>query len=196
MAANKRSELQREADLLKMAGLYFQGKSQVDIAKELNITQQQVSYDLKQLQTRWVEAALEKIDAAKGRELAKIDYLERIYFQQWEVSQKLILLPDKTTIEVKDAPGNLRCLEGVQWCIQQRVKIIGLDAPVKNQQSGTITLTVNYADPLPVQVPELVEAPDPAGLLADGIEIVAQSGGDGGQEKGKVDGTTVEIDFA
>jgi transcriptional regulator len=72
MATNKRTQIERDSDLVKIGSLYFQGKTQADIAKELKITQQQISYDLKTLQTRWIEAGKEIIDAAKGRELAKI----------------------------------------------------------------------------------------------------------------------------
>jgi predicted transcriptional regulator len=88
MATNKRTQIERDSDLVKIGSLYFQGKTQADIAKELKITQQQISYDLKTLQTRWIEAGKEIIDAAKGRELAKIDNLEREYWQAYRQSQK------------------------------------------------------------------------------------------------------------
>jgi predicted transcriptional regulator len=162
MATNKRTPIERESDLVKIAGLYFQGKTQADIAKELTITQQQVSYDLKSLQTRWVEAGKELIDAAKGRELAKIDNLEREYWQAYKLSQKefrsvsakrnRIAVPEVengktvtktgkiTELNVKreNRVGDARYLSGVAWCIERRCKLLGLDAPIKTDNKVEI----------------------------------------------------------
>lgn len=157
MAANKRTPIERESDLAKIAKLYFEGRTQADIAKELNITQQQVSYDLKTLQTRWVEAGKEFIDAAKGRELAKIDNLELEYWKAYRLSQKefrsvsakrnredIIKNDDgkrigkitELTLKKETRIGEAKYLSGVAWCIERRCKLLGLDAPTKTELSG------------------------------------------------------------
>lgn len=143
MAANKRTPAERETDLIKVAGLYFQGKQQVEIAKELNVTQQQVSYDLKTLQTRWAQLSIAKIDDAKARELAKLDNLEREYWAAWLDSKKEFRSTaterskggknagTKVQIKKERRDGDPRFLDGVKSCIERRCKILGLDAPIK-----------------------------------------------------------------
>jgi biotin operon repressor len=146
MAANKRTPIEREADLLKIAKLYFEGKQQVEIANELNITQQQISYDLKTLQTRWTEGAKALIDEAKGRELAKLDNLEREYWTGWVDSKKEYRgttaertrgknFGTKVQIKKEQRLGDPRFLDGVRSCIERRCKILGLEAPTKAQVS-------------------------------------------------------------
>lgn len=86
MATNTRTKAQREADLEKIAEMYLQGYKQADIAAQLDVTQQQISYDLKKLQERWLKSSLRSFEAAKAEELAKIDELERIYHDAWRRS--------------------------------------------------------------------------------------------------------------
>ncbi len=157
MAATKRSSIKRKFDLATLAGLYFKGKTQAEIAGQLNITQQQISYDLKILQTRWAESARGQIDEAKGKELAKVDNLEREYWQAYQLSQKdfrsvtakrerVDLGIDKDgkraarkgaitelTVKKETRIGDPRYLAGVSWCIERRCKILGLDAPIQTE---------------------------------------------------------------
>lgn len=75
MATPKRTPTQRAHDLTRIAELYLTGKRQVDIAAELGITQQQVSYDLQEIHRRWRESTLIDINEAKHRELDRLDQL-------------------------------------------------------------------------------------------------------------------------
>lgn len=148
MASTKRTPTQREYDLDKIAALYLQGRRQVDIAEELNVTQQQISYDIKELHKRWRESSLIDLNEAKQRELARIDELERVYWQAWEASrgeqQRSTATKTAATARAQitkiDSPGDPRFLAGVQWCIDQRCKIIGVYAPVKQEVSGPVVL--------------------------------------------------------
>ena len=87
MAKTKRTSVERERDLEAITGLYLRGVSQSEIAAQLGVTQQQVSYDLKVVQRRWAEKTVINLDAAKQKELARIDLLEREYWQAWERSK-------------------------------------------------------------------------------------------------------------
>jgi hypothetical protein len=144
MAATRRTPIERESDLLKIARFYFEGKTQADIAKELNITQQQISYDLKTLQTRWTEGAKALIDEVKGRELAKLDNLEREYWSEWLESKKEFRgttaertrgknYGTKVQIKKERRVGDPRFLDGVRSCIERRCKLLGLDAPARTE---------------------------------------------------------------
>jgi hypothetical protein len=163
VAATKRSSIKREFDLATLAGLYFKGKFQSEIASQLNLTQQQISYDLKTLQTRWAESARGRFDDAKGKELAKVDNLEREYWQAYQLSQKdfrsvtakrerVDLGIDKDgkraarkgaitelTVKKETRIGDPRYLAGVAWCIERRCKILGLDAPIQTETAHSFS---------------------------------------------------------
>lgn len=147
-----RTKDQREYDLQEIASLYLQGTIQVAIADELNkkrpyeITQQTISRDLKTIRKRWLDSSVRDFDEARADELAKIDLLEVTYWQQFEASQEPVIkrktakkVDGKTTEatqEVSLGTGDPRFLQGVQWCIDRRCKLLGLDAPAKNEVTG------------------------------------------------------------
>jgi len=125
-----------------MADLYLRGWLQVDIAEELKIDQSTVSRDLSALQEEWINSALVDIDEARAKELAKVDKLEREYWDAWDRSiqdaeretKKAIAVGDKevkreATKTTEGQAGDPRFLSGVQWCINKRCEILGLDAP-------------------------------------------------------------------
>src|SRR5215472_19251006 len=86
MAAKTRAPLERERDLRETTALYLRGLTQAEIAQRLNVSRQQIGYDLKLLQRRWQESALADFNAKKAAELAKVDELERTYWEAWERS--------------------------------------------------------------------------------------------------------------
>lgn len=135
MAAPKRTPIQRERDLEITAALYLTGKRQAEIAAQLGVDQTQISYDLKVIQKRWRESMLVNINEAKHKELARIDELERTYWQAWRRSceEKTKTRSGRTaegiataSVEKDQMLGNPSYLAGVQWCIEQRCKIFGL----------------------------------------------------------------------
>ena len=151
MAEKKRSAFQREQDLERITSLYLRGLRQIDIATEIGLTQQQVSYDLKTIQTRWRTDTTINLDEAKQKELAKIDELEREYWQAWETSKgektkarQEINGKDKDgkpnvtkqVMEKDQMLGNPAYLTGVQWCISERCKLLGIYAPAKQEVTG------------------------------------------------------------
>jgi len=94
------------------------------------------------------------MDAAKREELASIENLKREYWQAWERSldektktrTEQSTAPDrvdkkgnpikakgsaKATVEKEMMLGNPAYLAGIQWCISERAKILGLYAPNK-----------------------------------------------------------------
>lgn len=164
MAAPKRTRLERERDLVEISKLYFEHWPQVAIADKLGLSQQQISYDLKVLYKRWSAESLSTIGDLKARELAKIDNLEREYWEAWRRSceDKEIdttkAVPDEKeptkgvtkekTRRVEGQAGDPRFLTGVQWCINKRAEIIGLDAGTKNLNIDLSTLSDNQLERL------------------------------------------------
>jgi hypothetical protein len=147
MATKSRSPLERERDLRRTAALYLRGLTQGEIAQKLNVSRQQISYDLKVLQRRWQESALADFSAKKAAELAKVDELERTYWEAWERScsarevttqertQAGDGLADETRLKAgvrkEQRDGNSEFLRGVERCIEMRCKILGAFAAVK-----------------------------------------------------------------
>lgn len=125
MPANTRTKAQREKDLETTAALYLQGWTQLRIAERLNLTRQQIGYDLKAIFTRWRESSVRDFDEKRAEELAKVNHVEQTYWDSWEQSRK----PNKAGLPTE--PGDPRFLSGVERCIERRCKLLGLDAPEK-----------------------------------------------------------------
>lgn len=141
MAAKKRTAFQRENDLVIIAELYLRGKSQHEIAKHIGISQKMISIDLALIRSRWAEKYISDINQAKFEELAKIDQLELTYWEAWDRSckektsksvEKNDSRGNKQQIRKEERDGNPAYLAGVQWCIERRCKILGLDSPDKS----------------------------------------------------------------
>jgi len=140
----RRSASQLARDRRRIAELYLEGWLQADIAEELELSQSTISNDLNALHKRWLESSLIDFDQAKAVEIAKVDKLEREYYRAWRASKedKEISVTEKAggekprskaQIRREGRVGNPSFLSGVQWCIERRCKILGLDAPQKMQ---------------------------------------------------------------
>lgn len=129
----------------QVSDLYLGGETQPQIAARLKVSQPTISLDLQYLQKQWLNAALMDFNEAKSRELARIDRLEREYWQAW---QRSLTEQVKTSKRAKERPtgkeieagenresriGDERFLAGVRWCIEQRLKIFGVYAADKSQ---------------------------------------------------------------
>ena len=162
MAAPRRSKFQIEDNRRDSTRLYLRGKTQSEIAELLGISRSMVAYDLKAIQEQWRENTVRDLDADKARELAKTDELERIYWAAWESSLEQRETTATARTEAGDsirttAPmkresqgGNPVYLQGVMGCMQRRAKLLGLDAPTKQEHAGTgggpLTFTIRLAE--------------------------------------------------
>jgi len=155
-----RSRAQIARDRRRISDLYLQGWLQADIATEIGVSAPTVSRDLKALQAAWLQSALLDFNEAKARELAKVDRLEREYWEAWErsceaeetVTQRtkgeverwqdddsgkfVAKRPADVTKARKERIGDPRFLQGVQWCIDRRCKVLGVDAAQKLEHTG------------------------------------------------------------
>jgi len=120
-----------------VAELYLAGHTQVEIAHKWRVTQATISYDLKYIQAEWLKSAMLDFDRLKARELARIDRLEREYWRAWYESrgahEKTVTMRTegqgaytKAQVEREELAGDPRFLGGVQWCVEQRLKIFGV----------------------------------------------------------------------
>lgn len=143
MAAPKRTPFERERDLVEIARLMVRGNNVVEIANELKVSASQVRYDIKTVEQRWHDAATDSLNAYKEKELAKLDELERTYWKAWVESLKPKTTEyvergegekgpqSRTGRRIEVQTGNPAYLNGVLSCIDRRIKLLGLDAPIK-----------------------------------------------------------------
>ena len=183
MRSKQRAPAQLARDRRKIADLYLQGRLQADIAAELKINQSTVSRDLKALHKEWLASALADFGAVKARELARIDRLELEYWQAWERSCKAaetIVRKQKGGGDkeggvkemqqtLKGQAGDPRFLDGVQWCIERRCKILGVDAPQRAQPNLNIDMSQFTLE----QLKRVADGEDPIRILAS-----TRTGGD------------------
>jgi DNA-binding MarR family transcriptional regulator len=162
MSGPKRTAFQREYDYQLITQLYVKGMFQSEIAEKLGLSQGQVSQDIKAIQARWRKNTEHNLDEHKAVELAKLDELERTAWNAWERStaertKKRTLTKGERnedgqivgsggSVDVEQRDGNPAFLETVLKCIDRRVKILGLDAPVKGENTDTVTFKVVYGE--------------------------------------------------
>lgn len=140
----------------KVAERYLNGKRQSEIAEELGVNQATISRDLAALRKEWIKSALIDFNEAKARELTRIDNLESTYWEAWERSleafkskvikakgnprtEEELKTNAEQTLKTEDRNGDPRYLQGVQWCIEQRCKILGVyDTPGQSEDKPFI----------------------------------------------------------
>ena len=185
MPGKRRSAAQLARDRRKIADLYLKGWIQADIADEIGMSQATVSNDIAALHRDWLALALVDFNEAKAQELAKIDRLEREYWAAWErscedaetITEKARASrgsdkPDSVekTKQAKGQAGDPRFLAGVQWCIEQRCKILGIEAPKR------IEAMLSKRRPEEFTNDELAAI---AGIAIESVAIDTSRGGEG-----------------
>ncbi len=163
MPAHKRSEIQIEKDREQIAKWYLQGWSQRKIAAELGLSKRQIAWDLEAIQNQWHKDTAIALDEHKIKVLAELDELKKEAHKAWERSQvdfkattisgktvKVEIIDPKTgamhteeklrptgqVVHTETRPGDPRFLDQVNKCIERRCKLLGLDAPAKQEHTG------------------------------------------------------------
>jgi hypothetical protein len=185
MSAVRRTKEQRENDLEIIAKLFIQKRTHEEIAAHLRanrpyrVSRHIVSYDLGEIMERWRTTALNSVQAWKMEQLARLNVLEREAWDAWERSQKdrssksQSVGPDgarHTNVRLDQSDGDPRFLAVVFQCIEYRCRILGLDAPRRQEITGP--------DGTPVGIGQIViELPDngrPA--YSDGAAAIGNGG--------------------
>lgn len=154
--AKPRSKSQARRDRRIISELYLKGLRQIDIVEEVGVSVATVSRDLKLLTRYWQVTSRANIDKAKAIELAKINELERTYWQAWKdstgdkeiqtienpalsIDGESVVSKGKETLRRWVEVGDPRFLQGVQACIDKRCKIRGVDAPQAVDIKASVT---------------------------------------------------------
>ena len=181
----------------RVASMYLRGMSQWEIGRRLCVTQQCIAKDIQALEKEWLAAAVVDIDAAKAKELARIDRLERVAWRAWRrscqrkerASTRLEKKLDETAPQGKTVTskhtelrdGNPEYLKRVEWCINKRCELLKLDPPQRLEHGGSAELP-----PIRTELVELTRAQRLvrlAALLTDaGVVSPADGTGSGPDE--------------
>src|SRR5713101_3874098 len=84
----RRTKQDRETDLVEMAKEYLRGVSQKTMSEIYKLSQTQVCKDIKEIHSRWKTRDPDALQVIKGRELARIDALEKEFWDAWDASKK------------------------------------------------------------------------------------------------------------
>lgn len=155
-----RNPLQREKDIALAETLFLRGHSYRAIAAEIqrqhgrSLSAKTVFVDVQRLLVEYRKRHIVETELARATELTRIARLETTYWDAWERSAG------------KKGAGNPAYLQGVQWCIDRRCKILGIDAPLKTEQTGSFT--VRIPDDWPISADDVKAAQDRVRELASG----------------------------
>ena len=144
MARTKRNKRQRERDLAQVSEWYCQGWYQHEMAAQLNLSQQQISYDLKEVRKRWLDASNDAVETVVMETLAKYDLMERELWESWHLSREdseaktMVMLPggdgDEKSATVSritghtqtNKPGNPQFIQLIQGVCDRRLALLGI----------------------------------------------------------------------
>lgn len=163
---NKRSIGQKQADALFIERHHLRGKGVREIAEMLSkersytLSHAQVALDLKKLRLAWQKEAVALVGEEKQKALRKLDILESECWEAWDKSKQAktrTTLAKKTKAAkggVGESPAAPGAGESVQSAVSitspgdpafvgkildihdRRARLLGLDAPVKQELSG------------------------------------------------------------
>ena len=137
----KRSDREREDDLLEIARMYIRKVPVREIAKRLSekeghakLSHVAVQNDINELRRRWREEKMDCVEDRQQAELDAITALETDLWEQWERSKQdhvrvVESTKNGTTTMQEGQCGDPRLAELILRCMDKRCKILGLDAP-------------------------------------------------------------------
>ena len=143
-STGKKAKNPHQLELRRMCinELYLKGKQQTEIAEIIfsrfgvKVSQQTISNDLKAIREEWKKHSAMLIDDRLSLELAKIDQLERDYHAMFEKSKGL----------KGKKLGELKYKQRVEWCIDRRCVLLGVDAPKRTEISGPQGIPIKLDD--------------------------------------------------
>ena len=139
-----------------VAELFLKGYYQSEIANHVNVTQQQISSDLKAIRKEWKDSAIRDYDDALDQELARINRRETEAWEAWDRSKnqtkqrtikgRSIGEGDTNIIEkserTEDKIGDPRYLNIVEACSRQRCELLGLNkAPIEKPKEVNVNVS-------------------------------------------------------
>lgn len=174
----KRTAELRDQHLLVTARMYLKGATLREIGRENDVSPQTVMRDVAIIRELWFQRMAEDYDELVARELAKLDELERVAWEAWEASKTResttsgqttgATATQFATLRRDESAGDATFLARVAWCIDRRVKLLGLDKYEKERAASGGG--AGFALP---QFHALIEAARAAGELDTDYRVIA-----------------------
>lgn len=120
----------------KVSIMYLQGKSQWAISLVLDVTRQTITNDIQAMRVMWRDSALMNLDERQHQELAKIDRIEAVAWEEYERSKGVIKTRTKSrtrgtdtnetkkTLKTEERLGDPKYLDIAMKCIADRCKLL------------------------------------------------------------------------
>jgi len=173
MLPTKKINARKIAFLGCIARWYCEGRPQIEMAEELGVDENYVVEAIRTLRSEWASRR-DDFNTRKDEELAKLDNLEQEAWQAWQRSceerivtrvhlermrpssqDEPVITEQVITKEARD--GNPIYLEMVFRCIDRRIKMLGMDAPVRIQSDVTlVALAAKIAEDLDLDKEEIL----------------------------------------
>lgn len=144
---------QRAQDRIDITRMYAEGKSIGEIAHWLNtnrdyiLSVSQIRHDIVTVRRNLEAIAAEPIAKRRAVELGKIDRLEEEAWNAWFASTKEQITRDtraefrgddtnnpekiRRLVRTEQSVGDVKYMQMIAWCIDRRVKLLGIDAPTR-----------------------------------------------------------------
>lgn len=157
MAKKTRTPDQIERDRALIAERRLKGYKQSDIALELGVTQQQVSYDLKVVRKRWRDDQIASVEEHVSQKIAEVELVKQKAWEAWDAStqtkeieiQEVHTVGDRVTkkriIRRERSTGNAAYLGQILNCIEKESALRNLPTELKYQDINTAIRTVTSA---------------------------------------------------
>lgn len=150
-----KTSLEREQYKNRIVEMYVKRKRQGEIAAELGISQAAVSQWIRKITKEWRDSRFQNLDQLKFEELHRINAMEAEMYEMWELSKgkkkKTSLKEELGKLEIEtpgvagsrknaipmgyriqdketEQEGNMEYWHAIEWCVDRRCKLIGLDA--------------------------------------------------------------------
>lgn len=127
------------------AQLYLDGHTLAEIGAKLGVHTSAICRDIKAARQVWREDAADAVESMVAEQLQKIDAVERRAMRAWErstedkeiVTQKVDAEGKREVTKRTEGQAGCPAFLGIQLdCIEQRRKILGIDAPQRSEISG------------------------------------------------------------
>lgn len=161
-----RAEARKRRD--KVAQLYLRGMPVHEIAELLDVPKTVINTDIQLIHRAWRLSRNEEVTQLKWNEIKRIDNLERHAWESYEMSKQIKLVKstkvkglvqvnrgtddqprwvhespaERGQVEETSVVGDIQWMKIIMWCIAKRCEILGLDAPVKTDNTHTLKRSI------------------------------------------------------
>jgi hypothetical protein len=141
--AGRKHEIEKRRT--EVARLYGRNQTQSDFARKLGISRSAIAKDLIALHQEWKKERIGDREDWINRELRRIDQTERWAQNAWHRSKKEYTKRTAKTdgqkknlgiLQTENRDGDPRFLEIILRCVNSRIELLGLKAPVRTELSG------------------------------------------------------------